>query len=622
MQESRHHIKTRMLKNAARAWGYPETEAENNFDPLVSMLLTACSVELEKISGEIHASRARVLERLVQLLSPDVLTGALPAHAIASAVPVEPTTLLEADAQLYTHRKLASRSENEEPVKDIFFSPTSSFQLTGASIRFMATGNQLYRISQTFSKEVIAHSDGGKELPPSTLWLAIDEPAVSLHETLFYFDFRNEADRRLFFHQLPKAEWQVNGQPLQHVPGFGNREISGERLDLNGILNRDYDVSSKIKKHVNALYKPSFVTLYDEQGISAGNEKNPPLPDIIRLTFGAKELQPLQQQSLRWISIRFPDTIPNRLLKDVVCIMNCFPVINSRLHETNYRLQELINIIALQSDDFFLDLEQVSDDEGKVLNTRSFEKGEEAFALLMRNGGVGRFDERDASAIVDYLLQLLRDDSAAFASLGNDFMNTEMKQLQQTINKLEQRLFTRQANNAQTPYLVIRNNVKQPRRNLFIRFWSTSGPEGNNIKAGTSLQLYKGGSLAGNMATLVTTTQGGRSKLSTTETVLAYKSALLSKDRLITAEDIKAFCHYQLGERVQTIAVQKGVMIHPDQQKGFVKTIDVVIAVNRKAYDNMHENGELQFWTNNLIQLLEEKSAALMPYRVFIRQAA
>src|SRR5262249_804863 len=113
MQETRNHIKDRMLKNAARTWGYPETEAENNFDPLVGMLLTACSIELEKISGEIHNSRSRILERLVQLLSPDVLTGALPAHSVVSAVPVEKTLDIKEDDQYYITRRVNSTSENE-----------------------------------------------------------------------------------------------------------------------------------------------------------------------------------------------------------------------------------------------------------------------------------------------------------------------------------------------------------------------------------------------------------------------------------------------------------------------------------------------------------------------------
>ena len=110
--------------------------------------------------------------------------------------------------------------------------------------------------------------------------------------------------------------------------------------------------------------------------------------------------------------------------------------------------------------------------------------------------------------------------------------------------------------------------------------------------------------------------------MGTTESILAYKSALLSKDRLITLEDIKAFCHFQLGNRVKKIDIQKGMMIHPDQQKGFVKTLDVKIGITRKEYDNMKEKGEVDFWTDNLKIMLEEKSVTLFPYRVFIEQTA
>ena len=208
MQESRNHIKTRLLKNAARAWGYAEAESENNFDPLVSMLLTACAAELEKVSGEIQSSRARVLERLVQLLSPDALTGALPAHAIACATPLESGFELPEQTQFYATRKVSGRLENEESIsKDSFFSPTADFRLNKAAIRFMATGNTLYRVSNHINKEIIAHAESGKDLPASTLWLAIDEPHESLRNSLFYFDLRNEANKQLFFQQLPKANW-------------------------------------------------------------------------------------------------------------------------------------------------------------------------------------------------------------------------------------------------------------------------------------------------------------------------------------------------------------------------------------------------------------------------------
>ena len=122
--------------------------------------------------------------------------------------------------------------------------------------------------------------------------------------------------------------------------------------------------------------------------------------------------------------------------------------------------------------------------------------------------------------------------------------------------------------------------------------------------------------------TLVTTSIGGRNKLGVSESVFAYKSALLSRDRLISPEDIKSFCHYQLGERVNHIEIQKGIMVHPDQKQGFIKTIDVLIDIKRKAYEEMTEKGEIEFWIDNLKLLLEEKSVALFPYRIYIREAA
>jgi hypothetical protein len=283
-----------------------------------------------------------------------------------------------------------------------------------------------------------------------------------------------------------------------------------------------------------------------------------------------------------------------------------------------------MNIIPLNTEDTFLDLSEVSNDEGKLLNVRNFQHGgdEESFSLTLRNGGVGRFDERDAGSIINYLLQLLRDESAAFSTLGNDFMSGEMKQLQQIINKLEQRLFSRQVQREHTPYLVIRNNTNKNRQNIFVRFWSTSGAEANNIKSGTQFRLYRGTGLENNQMTFVTTSIGGRNKLGTSESVFAYKSALLSRDRLISPEDIKSFCHYQLGERVTNIEIQKGIMVHPDQKQGFLKTVDVLIDINRKAYEEMMEKGEIGFWTDNLKLLLEEKSVALFPYRIYIREAA
>lgn len=624
MLESREYIKTRMLKNAARSWGLSETEPESSFDPLVSMLLTACSIELEKISGEIQGSRARVLERLVQLLSPDAFTGALPAHAVACATPVEKSLQISEREQYYITRKMQSVSETDaQSTRDIFFSPSGSFRINRAAIKFMGIGDVLYRINNSTAKEMVGQAEAGKKLPDCSIWLGIDEPEVSLQGSMFYFDLRNEAARHLFYHQLPKAKWYWNDQLLDISAGYGNRLISGEEIDVENVLNREDDVNAKVKKQVNAFYRQYFITLDDKNNIAAG-EDNMLLSTMINETFTGKSAQTLlQMHRLRWICIDFPQSVSTNLLHDVVCVMNSFPVLNRRLHTLTHRLQDVVNIIPLQTEDIFLDLEEVSNEDGKILNTRSFAAKEaNAPTILLRNGGIGRFDERDAASVVDYVIQLLRDESVAFSSLGSDFMNKEMRQIQQIINKLEQRLASVQQIRDHVSYLTIRNDQQVSWQNIFITYWSTTGVEANHIKAGNALKLYKGTTIQNNQALLISTTQGGRNKLEDMESILAYKSALLSKERLITTEDIKAFCHYQLGNRVAGIVVQKGVMIHPDQQRGFVKTLDVNIDIPKKEYDDMQEKGEVSFWIENLRIMLEEKSVTLFPYRVFIKQVA
>src|SRR5690606_3786424 len=167
--------------------------------------------------------------------------------------------------------------------------------------------------------------------------------------------------------------------------------------------------------------------------------------------------------ALRWIEVRFPESISNNLLQEMSCTMNCFPVINRQLHEVNFRLQDHINVIPLRSEDHFLDIEAIVTEEDELLSLRPSEKDkQESYAMLMRNGGIGRFDERDAASMIDHLLQLLRDESAAFSIMDNDFVNREVTNLQQVMNKLEQKLYSRQAQQGSSPYLVIRHNQKLP----------------------------------------------------------------------------------------------------------------------------------------------------------------
>jgi hypothetical protein len=610
-----------MVKTAARLWGYSEDETESSFDPLVNMLFSACSLELEKISNEIHSSRARMLERMVQLLSPEVLCGPLPAHAIMHARSVDNLTRLSESDQFFWTQRTTSAYETNARFKDIFFAPTSAFHVNAATVSYLATGHQLFRYREMISKEVITHCVAGKELSPSVLWIGITGPAVNLHNTQCYFDIRNEVNKELFFQNLPDARWYYNEKFITAIPGYNQEGLSGEQLDIEQLLTQKNTALYKHKEQVNAFYKNKFVTLkYPE--ITASS-KTTEFPAELKQAFDKKDLAPLEQENVRWIKIRFPENISNALLQDVVCHFNCFPVVNLQMHELTHHMHDMVNIIPLYSSDTFFDLYEISDHDGRMYNIRTVEKNvSDKLSVILRQGGIGRFDERDAATIIENIIQMLSDESAAFAVLGRDFLASEMKQLQQIIYKLEQQLTSRQLHRESTPFLVVRPTSNEKINNLLITYWSTTGAQANDIKAGTTLQSYKTSGLYQGSITLVSTTAGGRDRLSATESITAYKAALLSRDRLISMEDIKVFCQLQMGSKAKEIEVNKGVMVPRSVNQGFARTIDVTIRLERKAYMDALEKNRLPFWKESLTMQLTKKSAGLTPFRVFIEQVA
>jgi hypothetical protein len=620
--ENREEIKNRMMKTAARLWGYSEDETESSFDPLVNLLFAACSLELEKISNDIHASRARLLEKMVQLVSPDTLTGALPAHAILFAKSVEKSSRLLTTDQFYATQKIDTTYDNGlNNFKDVFFAPAGTYQVNAAAVTYLATGYQLFRYREMISKEVIAQTVDGKNVAPAVLWLGMANYNGILNNTQFYFDIKNEVNKELFYDNLPLAKWFEGDHEMAVQSGYTEAAISGEEINIEQLLTQKNSVPVKVKELTNAFYKPKFVTVHQQQQFTV-NEK-PFTPVELLQAFDIKTMQQMQQENIRWIKIQFPENVPGTILQDVVCHANCFPVINCRLHEMVHRLHDIINIISFTTEDNFFSVHQVTDQEGEEYHNRSLRKNEtQKISVMLRQGGVGRFDERDAATIIENIIQLLNDEGAAFAVLGREFVAGELKQLQQTIYKLEQQLLSKHLHRDSTPFLIVRRHDKQPVSNLFIKFWSTAGSEANDIKAGTKLQAYKTDGAYHNSCTLITATVGGRDKLSASENVTAYKSALLSRDRIISMEDIKIFCQLQMGNKAKQVEVKKGVMTSLQTTNGFARTIDVIIKLARKDYMDAQEKNQLAFLSNNLSLQLAKKSASMVPFRIFIEQAA
>lgn len=618
MTASRQYIKDRMMQSAARFWGLPETDTEASFDPLVGLLMGACAAELEKIDDEIESSRARVLERLVQLLSPEALTGVLPAHAIAYALPTEPTGKISPKDQFYVNKQI-STDKDKNTVNDIYFSPAGNFLLHKAAVKLKASGNKMVPVDSSNADQVTA--TGNKSLPQNQLWLGIETPALNVNGLRFYFDVVHQHLGKQFFEQLPKAKWYTGGQLIPHQTGYPVKTGTAGYFNLETVLNRDISVTEKYENHIHDFYRHHFITLKDEAKSKTVTRKKDLLPDAIKEVFDEKALTQVAASKLHWICLEFPENINSYMLEEVMVFTNCFPVVNRHLYDISYRLKEFVNIIPLLSEETFLDIYSVVNQQGRQLHLKNNSEGEENdLSILLRFGGVGRFDKREAAETVDKIIQLLREETAAFSILGNDFIQNEMTLLQQTMNKLEQQVSNKHLLKGSTPYLIINNRAEETNQTVYVKFWSSNGAEANAIKAQTPLHVYSNSLFETGTARLVTSSQGGRNKLNDSEKVLAYKSALLSKQKLVTNEDVAAFCRMRLANIHAKMKIEKGSMVMPGRRQGLIRTLEVHIYLQQKDLTSLEEKGTVEFWQTDLEKAIEAHSNFFIPVKVFIKE--
>jgi hypothetical protein len=613
MAETHQEIKDRLLKTASALWGHKDTQAENNFDPLVGILLGACATELKKIAHDIEDSRTRVLERLVQLLCPEVLVNAIPAHAIAYAYPSEKQLPLNAGTQFYTTKKQSS-GDDPNANKNIFFTPTGNFILSRASITAIATTRKVYAVKDTLQKEVILNAPGETVHPfQHSLWIAIEQAATLPAETVFFFELRNEAQRSRFYHSLPTAKWIGAERTATTEPGYGTKNPLHGKPDPQGIVNGKTSITSRINKHVNTLYAPQFITV---TGLTTAATSTA-WPKELNGLYPEDDIKKLKPEYLSWVRIDFPENINTVQVADDLYIgLNCFPITNLQLIVAQHKLMDYTNIIPLASDGFFADLAEVVDMEGNPLGM-VHDTGENS-DIQLHYGGVERFNEKDALFAIEGMIQQLRDESSAFKSIGNEFMNTELKTLQQSLNKLEQETNDRQALKSDTPYLIISDKAKTGTSNIYIKYRATNGAAANHIKTGNVLHLYKGPDIKGNVAKLVTPTTGGRDSLNSRDKVLAYKTALLSKEKLVTEEDIASFCRLRLALGNAHIQIRKGYQVNNHLAGGFSKTMDVHIGLSDAEMRQLAETGSVEFWQQDLALSVNARAHLLMPLRVFI----
>ena len=612
-------IRSRMLKHALNFWNIKNTE---DLDPIVKLILEALSSELYNLGNEIKDSEVRLLEKIANLLAPEFLTCPNPAHAIMHASPVEATDMLTETDHFYTQKKISSKQdESLDKSIDVFFTPVGRLKLFKAGISCLVTGTNLYTVDANCNKLITAQTSAGRRIENNVLWLGVqfDEKIEDINNLFFYFDWKNleHSLSNLNYQLLPLSKWYLNGKEIGITEGlpYQKTTVSGS---MQKDLAFDYDLLSLVEKDISNYYDRKFITIADEQqtNVQSLTEK---YPAAFNSVFSEPDLQKFTGKLL-WIKILFPAALQQGSLDEIHVYTNSFPVMNRQLNELKYRLKSGSNIIPLkiQGLEQFLTVRSLADEMHQYISTpfRKMEE-EETGTYTLRNGGVERFDGRNAKEFISYLLELLRSESAAFSAHGNDFIASTLREMDQRIALMEQKTKSLANSTAEIPHYIIAKPYEGCDM-MYVEYWTTNAETANVLRSGTRMQEYNGSKVKSDSVFFITTSVGGKNRLKPEERVKAFRYGLMTRNRIVTKEDIRNLCFYELGNRMSKVDIERGFEMSAHPKQGFLRTIDITITAGQSEKLNA-EGWQVLF--DHLKAKLKSRSGMSNHYRLFLNNA-
>jgi|GEM_PF-1166338 hypothetical protein len=592
----REDIKARMLNNINFLWGNKKAEIT---DPLIKAFVDILTIELFKVPmEEAHALEKKLIQKISMLFKPDMLAVPLCAHAIACARPNTSIETISTKTQFVCTKK----KNKEYDTQNIFFTPLSPARLCDISIKYFITGTTAWYVNESNVKTSLLKACQGCG-QNNVLWLGLKmNPAIkNINNIPFYFDLENTFSDNDILDYIQRSNWYLNNKQIVTTNGFvpdfkttqTNKKSNTEKVQ-------------RIEQDVHNVYNKHFVTITDsslENSPSSGILEE--YPKEFQQQFSNIELK-IFQEPLLWIKIVTPVTLKESVLTDLQVHINAFPVLNRQYVEYTHGVKNISNTIPLHTNlfEYFLSIVSVEDSQGnvfrKIPGTTYLNPEQRMYAL--RKAYSEFMDIRTAKEHLLHLLEIMRDETASFAEYGHDYVNI-LKEMERLLVQLDQRI--RKSSQCQPEYshfVVVDHSETED--TFFVKYWVTNSVHANGIQAGTKLNQYKGQEIKNGSLYLLTTTIGGKPVLESETHIESYKCDLLTHNKIITADDIKACCVHELGNKIKSnINIRKGLISANAPNHGGMRCVEILLKKNTHYISG---KGEIIDWNYELKKLQEK----------------
>lgn len=581
-------IKERLLDRALDLWGI---EDERQLDPVVDLLLEAVAFESFQLEETLARADAALLGRLSRLLIPQKWMLPRPAHGLLSVHPKSGEHLMELSPHDHFSVNRVVQGVKSPP---LFFTPLYATQLLDAQIRYRLWGTQLEELGRRrcYTEQAFAEED---RLGDHTLYLGIQIAGENLVHT-----------DRLRLAILPER-----GELLPFLSEIQAFDACEHPLVIQAqnIPEDSYEghYVQDLKEHYcHYLYE---IELQESKASCSLTSLFPKLKEELQ------ELHDVASQ-LYWIRLEFPAVFTLDDMASMGVHLNTVPVINRRLIRKLHSLEREGRILSLRTSDqgHFLSIESLEDNLGKVYIPR--ERSYEAGALGVYSlyfGDLERFDASDAQRQLRRVLQLVREEGNAFSAVDNSSFASVLKELQDRLTTLEKTVGKMQSESGPSKAFLM-TMPEAEAEHLALSYWESTGGLANGLSPQDIIQSLEPDKFDSASIRLRTKTKGGRAAETEDMLIAHLRYGLLSKERIVTREDVKSYLKHRLGITLKQVDLRDGVTISQEPNKGLVRCTDVFLELVKQGTElNEEEQAHL---SSRLETELKERSVAHTTYKV------
>lgn len=545
------------------------------FDPVVRLFFDAILFRYDDVFNHHAECKKEVMHNLGERLIPDEFYSAMPAFGVLQAAPAKNEVYkLRNDTIFSSTRKL------KDKIVDVNYIPLDESELIPGEIDAVIVNRFFVDFRAKEKGDVdsyITRLESGDE---NTIWFRISLPdrvKESLEKITFYFEYDvSDYEQGLYFDELAHAHWYMDGNPLEVYCGFPHTT----RIDHPSTNKRSI---YKSRQRIYDFYRKNFISL-------TKTDQSHDSSDLPVLPLGATG----DKGNHVWVAARCNAAIPMGFITGNIFSINAFPVMNCDIKSDALTSAEIIKGIRLGEYEFYLGL---WDAEG--IDSEDF---------IVRNSRYKSFDSKDLAFEIRTLIRLYNHSRSSF-SKENNIDEGEIEIIRKFSDILAD-LELQHKNIHVTPHFGI--SAREPfERIKNYKYLTTFGALGNGGEAGELLKCNKPG-LNDKSILALTSFDGGMNLLDEEQTVDHFRYLLLSRDRIVTRQDIKALCYAVFGEGNLEQVKLTNSSIQGLGETGLRRAIRIELELKATA---RRDQSKTEFCKRELLTILQNKS---MDNRAFV----